>query len=90
MSKFRFLFYKKYNPYKFRKEASYYPPTSEGFYYVKSFSRYNFVDKIDYSRLNKNTIYIDDTRLDDKNHSIYLPSGEPIFGYYINGEKVLK
>ena len=85
-----FLFYKKYNPYKFRKEASYYPPTSEGFYYVKSFSRYNFVDKIDYSRLNKNTIYIDDTRLDDKNHSIYLPSGEPIFGYYINGEKVLK
>ena len=80
-----FLFYEKYNPYQFRKEVTYYPPTSEGFYYVKSFGRYQFVDKIDYSHLAKNTIYIDDTRLDDKKHSIFLPSGEPILGYYIVG-----
>lgn len=78
-----FLFYKKYNPFLFRKEAVYYPPTSEGFYYVKSFGKYQFVDRIDYSRLVKNTIYIDDTRLDDEKHSIFLPSGEPILGYHI-------
>lgn len=80
-----FLFYEKYNPLLFRKEAVYYPPTSEGFYYVKSFGRYSFVDKIDYSKLIKNTIYIDDTMLNDKNNSILLPSGEPILGYYIVG-----
>lgn len=78
-----FLFYEKYNPYQFRKEVVYYPSTSEGFYYVKSFGRYQFVDKIDYSKLVKNTIYIDDTRLDDENHSILLPSGEPILGYHV-------
>jgi 4-amino-4-deoxy-L-arabinose transferase-like glycosyltransferase len=80
-----FLFYEKYNPYQFRKEAVYYPITSEGFMYVKSFGRYEFVDRIDYSRLKKNTIYIDDTRLGDKNNSILLPSGEPILGYLIVG-----
>jgi len=78
-----FLFYEKYDPLFFRKEVTYYPPTSEGFYYVKSFGRYQFVDKIDYSKLVKNTIYIDDTRLNDKNNSIFLPSGEPILGYHI-------
>ncbi|OGH14288.1 MAG: hypothetical protein A2687_01530 [Candidatus Levybacteria bacterium RIFCSPHIGHO2_01_FULL_38_26] len=82
-----FLFYEKYDPLKFRKEAVYYPPTSEGFYYVKSFGRYQFVDKIDYSNAAQNTIYIDDTRLDDKNHSIFLPSGEPILGYYAKEDK---
>jgi 4-amino-4-deoxy-L-arabinose transferase-like glycosyltransferase len=80
-----FLFYEKYNPYRFRKEVAYYPLTSEGFLYVKSFGKYQFVDRIDYSRLSKNTIYIDDTRLDDKNNSIFLPSGEPILGYLIVG-----
>ena len=67
---------------------TYYPPTSEGFYFVKSFGRYQFVDKIDYSNLASKSIYIDDTRLDDKKHSIFLPSGEPILGYYITGEKM--
>lgn len=80
-----FLFYEKYKPLLFRKDVIYYPPTSEGFYYVKSFGRYKFVDKIDYSNLDKNTIYIDDTRLDDKKNSILLPSGEPILGYIIVG-----
>jgi hypothetical protein len=78
-----FLFYEKYNPNQFRKEVVYYPPTSEGFYYVKSFGKYSFVDKIDYSKLNKNTMYIDDIRLDDRNNSILLPSGEPILGYRV-------
>jgi|WetSurMetagenome_2_1015567.scaffolds.fasta_scaffold06791_2 4-amino-4-deoxy-L-arabinose transferase-like glycosyltransferase len=82
-----FLFYEKYNPLNFRKEVVYYPPTLEGFYYVKSFGRYKFVDKIDYANLKKNTIYIDDTMLGDKNHSILLPSSEPILGYYIVGDK---
>jgi len=82
-----FLFYEKYDPLKFRKEVVYYPPTDEGFYYVKSFGRYHFAESIDYSKLKKNTIYIDDTRLDDKKNSIFLPSGEPILGYYIVGDK---
>jgi len=80
-----FLFYEKYNPLKFRKEVVYNPPTAEGFLYVKSFGKYKFVDKIDYSNLSINTIYIDDTRLDDKKNSIFLPSGEPILGYDIVG-----
>lgn len=78
-----FLFYEKYDPLLFRKEAVYYPPTSEGFYYVKSFGRYQFVDKINYLKLEGKTIYIDDTRLDDKERSIFLPSGEPILGYHV-------
>lgn len=82
-----FLFYEKYDPLRFRKEAQYYPPTSEGFYYVKSFGRYHFVELIDYNKLEPKTIYIDDTRLDDKDSSIFLPSGEPILGYHIKGEK---
>jgi 4-amino-4-deoxy-L-arabinose transferase-like glycosyltransferase len=78
-----FLFYEKYDPKKFREDVVYYPPTSEGFYFVKSFGKYQFVDRIDYSHLEKNTIYIDDSRLDDKSRSIFLPSGEPILGYYM-------
>lgn len=78
-----FLFYEKYSPYQFRKEAEYYPPNTEGFYYVRSFGRYKFVDQIVYSKLMRNTIYIDDTRLDDKARSIFLPSGEPVLGYTI-------
>lgn len=82
-----FLFYTKYDPVKFRKEVVYYPKTSEGFYYVKSFDHYQFIDIINYSNTEKNTLYIDQTRLDDKNRVITLPSGEPIFGYLvINGK----
>lgn len=80
-----FLFYGKYDPLQFRREVMYYPLTSEGFVFVKSFGRYRFVESIDYTKLEANTIYIDDTRLDDKNHSILLPSGEPILGYFIKG-----
>ncbi|MDP2684967.1 MAG: glycosyltransferase family 39 protein [bacterium] len=83
-----FLFYEKYNPLLFREEVVYYPPTHEGFYYVRSFGRYQFVNKIDYSSLAKNTIYIDDTRLDDKENSIFLPSGEPILGLLYSEQQI--
>ncbi len=79
-----FLFYMRYDPLKFRKEVSYYPVTSEGFLYVKSFGKYTFPEKISYSELGPKTLSIDDTRLDDKKNSIYLPSGEPVLGYWIN------
>lgn len=81
-----FLFYKKYDPIKFRKEVVYYPQTNEGFYFVKSFGRFSFIDKIDYNKMEPNTLYIDATMLGDKKHSILLPSGEPIFGYLIKGK----
>lgn len=82
-----FLFYEKYDPVKFISEARYYSPTHEGFYYVKKFGRYEFVDSINYSNLKKNTIYIDDAVGDDKKNSILLPSGEPVLVYHIIGEK---
>lgn len=82
-----FLFYQKYDPNVFRQEAAYYPPTSEGFYFVKGFGRYKFVERIDYSNLEQNTIYIDDTKLDDISNSIFLPSGEPILGYTVMGNE---
>lgn len=78
-----FLFYEKYDPSQFRKEVIYYPPTSEGFLFVKSFGRYSFVEEIDYDNLENNSIYIDDTRLNDNKNSIFLPSGEPILGYRV-------
>lgn len=77
-----FLFYNKYDPIKFRNEVSYYPVTSDGFQYVKSFGRYSFAERTEYDKAEKNTLYIDHTMLGDKSHSIRLPSGEPIFGYY--------
>lgn len=79
-----FLFYTKYDPLMFRKDVVYYPPTTEGFYYVKSFGKYSFVPRIDYEKVNKKTIYIDDTRLGDINNSIVLPNNEPILGYLIS------
>ena len=78
-----FLFYNSFNTRKFIKTAQYYSPTKEGFLFVKEFDRYHFAEKIDYSKLQKKTIYFDGTRLDDKKNSIFLPSGEPILGYYI-------
>src|SRR3989344_1955560 len=82
-----FLFYEKYDPLKFRKEVEYYPPTSEGFYFVKKFGRFSFVEKINYESLKPETIYIDSTRLDDKKHSILLPNGDLVFGFLITQKK---
>lgn len=79
-----FLFYNKYPPQKFVSQAKYYPPTDEGFEFVKGFGRYEFVDKIDYENLKPKTIYVDDTRLGDVEHTIFLPDGEPLIGYLVN------
>jgi 4-amino-4-deoxy-L-arabinose transferase-like glycosyltransferase len=77
-----FLFFNKYDSNKFIQGVNYYPPTSEGFVFVKSFGRYYFPQSIG-NQLSPKTIYIDDnyTKYSDK---IYLPSGEPILSYYIN------
>ncbi len=80
-----FLFYEKYDPAKFIKEVEYYPMTSDGFLYVKSFARFSFVDSIDYTKLQPDTIYIDDQNPQNLEHTINLPSGEPILGYTISG-----
>jgi 4-amino-4-deoxy-L-arabinose transferase-like glycosyltransferase len=82
-----FLFYNAYSPEKFRDEVEYYPVTSEGFQYVKSFGKYYFPPKIDYANLSEQSIYIDDY-ISKKGesapeNSITLPSGEAIFTYTI-------
>src|SRR3989344_277528 len=78
-----FLFYEKYDPILFRKEVLYYPPTAEGFIFVKQFGKYRFVDKIDYTNLKEKTIYIDNPNLTHGAHVIMLPNNEPIFGYTV-------
>ncbi|MBI4097696.1 MAG: glycosyltransferase family 39 protein [Candidatus Levybacteria bacterium] len=77
-----FLFYEKYDPIKFRNGVQYYPPTEEGFYFVKSFGRYEFVEKIDRDKLQPKTLYIDKYRSGDK-HVIYYPSLDPAFAYFV-------
>lgn len=79
-----FLLLNEYDPIQFRKEVVYYPVTKEGFLYVKSFGKYQFVDKIDHSRLQKKTIYFDDMNLTNDLKSISLPSGNIIMKYSIN------
>jgi len=79
-----FLFYTKYDPQMFRKEVQYYPLTSEGFLYVKSFGRFHFVNEIDYNKLKSHTIYVDSIDPQNSPHAIYLPSGEPFLGYTIS------
>lgn len=79
-----FLFYSAIDVRKFKDTVRYYPQTKEGFLFVKEFDRYSFVESIDYTKLKQKTIYFDSTRLDDKKNSIFLPSGEPILGYYIS------
>lgn len=78
-----FLFYNQYDPKKFISQVQYYPPTNEGFRFVKSFGRYSFPWVIDYTKLNKKTIYMDDTGVDYRKNKIYLPSGESILGFEI-------
>jgi len=78
-----FLFYNQYSPQKFISQVKYYPPTSEGFLYVKSFDRFSFPETLDQIKLAPKTIYIDDNYLRYKD-KILLPSGEPVLSYYIN------
>lgn len=86
-----FLYYTRYDPKKFQKEVEYYPRTEEGFLLVKSFSRYTFVEAIDYKHLKTKTLYVD---LEPPKHfgyeTIDLPSGKPIFWYFVPEEAVNK
>lgn len=77
-----FLFYDKYDPLKFRQEATYYPANFGPFYYVRSFGRFNFVDNIDYEHLERNTLYIDYRGIRTEDYKILDPEGEPIFKYF--------
>lgn len=87
-----FLFYTHYDPARFQKEAVYYPPTNEGFYYVKRFGSYKFPVTIDYSALQSKTIYVDyyvqKSQLDRPVHTINLPTGEPIFIYQTSDNSI--
>lgn len=81
-----FLFYLKYNPAAYQKEAIRYPKTSDGFSDVKSFSNFVFKD-IDWNNdINlSDTILVDDylnsphDNIGKKTIYTYLPSGEPMF-----------
>jgi hypothetical protein len=78
-----FLFYNQYNPKQFIDQVKYYPLTSEGFLYVKSFGNFVFPKSIDNVKLTDKTIYIDDNYLRYKD-KIYLPSKEPVLSFIIN------
>lgn len=84
-----FLFYNSYNPKKFRSEVSYTPTTWDGFRYVTGFGKYSFVDDLDYPRLKKNTLYVNDKMYITENVFVHnfkrirLPNGDPILGWYI-------
>ena len=54
-----YLFYNKYDSNKFRNEVVKYEPEKNGFVYVKSFGKYNFVKKLNRDKLEENTIYFD-------------------------------
>lgn len=79
-----FLLYNKYDPIRFRREVKYYPATEEGFVFVKSFGKYQFVNKIDYSYLTKKTIYFDDINLSNLLPAIRLPLSDVVMKYLIN------
>lgn len=79
-----FLLYESYDPNKFRKEVVYYPETPEGFVYVKSFGRYEFVNEVDYNKQTPKTLYIDDINKTNGLPGIRLPNGDVVMKYYIN------
>jgi 4-amino-4-deoxy-L-arabinose transferase-like glycosyltransferase len=81
-----FLFYNKYDPIKFRKSVTYYPDNFGPFNYVKSFGRFNFVDKIDYEHLEENTLYIDYRGIRTEDFKIFDPSGQPVFKYFFKNK----
>ena len=80
------LFYLKYDPVSYQKEAVRYPLTSDGFLHVKQFGRFTFRD-VDWGKdLNlPNTVLVDDTSnipegiRSKQRGGVYLPSGEEMF-----------
>lgn len=79
-----FLFYNSYDPVKFRSEVKYFPiQPSDNFELVEKFDRYKFVYTLDRKKLDSKTLYIDSYEKGDKGNFILLPSGEPIFTYFL-------
>lgn len=80
------LFYQKYEPAVYQKQAVRYPLTSDGFLDVKQFGRFTFRD-IDWGKdLNlPNTVLVDDYNnipegiRSKQSGAVYLPSGEEMF-----------
>lgn len=78
-----FLFYMQYDPNQFRSQVVYYPRNHALFDEVQSFGKYHFVDTIDYEHLNPKTLYIDSRGIGKEDMTINLPSGQPIFKYFV-------
>lgn len=81
------LFYQKYDPFLYQKQAVRYAPTEDGFVHVKGFARYEFRE-IDWGRdvLLSNNLLIDQTnQVPDhiknrfKTFQVVLPNGQPQF-----------
>lgn len=79
-----FLFYNSYDPIKFRKEVKYFSVKPlNNFELVGQFDRYKFVYTLDRKKLEPKTLYIDSYEKGDRGNFILLPSGEPIFTYFV-------
>jgi len=82
-----FLFYSKYDPALFQKQAIRYPITPEGFVHVKAFGRYEFrtIDWLQDPNLNNTLIVARTANIPTKikklftRTNILLPSGDPIY-----------
>ncbi len=78
-----FLFYTKFDPSTFQKEVVYYPQGTYKFDDVKSFDRYEFIPSINYTNLQKNTLYFDTNGINPNvDYTINLPNGDPVFKYF--------
>lgn len=78
-----YLFYNKYDPAIFQKEATYYPISEDGFRFVKSFGRYRFVKALRDEKETKDTLYFDNQNFHKEDNMILLPGGDPVFKYYV-------
>lgn len=79
-----FLFFNSYDLIKFRKEVKYFSRESlDRFELVEEFDRYKFVRTLDREKPEPKTLYIDSPEKGDKGNFIFLPSGEPIFTYFV-------
>ena len=79
-----FLLYNSYDPIKFRKEVQYFSPQPlDEFEFVEGFGRYEFVHTLDREKLESKTLYIDYYKKGDIGNFILLPSGKPIFTYFV-------
>jgi len=91
------LFYEKYDPTKYQSEAVRYSPTTDGFYHVKRFGRYQFIDNPALESVSENQLLvlradqITDKQKNDLGEylkTIIYDYGQPIF-YVFEGQKSL-